>query len=200
MSATAFSVSAVLKSIGVARVFMGDLLTVGGTVALPTEGEITVPTTQTLNVMTAPEFTGDVPHDAWVLPGDLVITVPVIYGGTQTLGQFSAHAAASEGYSNPKRPTFTSLAIVPLIEMDTQSPPQLSYNGTVWVPATPPVHALWFWKVVPLRPDLRLAFDNGGKVILPVSFRVFFDATKPEGHKIFTQGNPVTAGVTLFRL
>ena len=80
MAATGFSLSDALNAIGVARVFIGDPFTAGGLTSLPTEGEIRVGVSQTLNRLTAPEHTGEVAHDAWVVPGQVSITVPVIYG------------------------------------------------------------------------------------------------------------------------
>lgn len=202
MAATAFALADAIAALGVARAFIGDAFTEGGLTALPTEGEVTVSAPQSLNRLTAPELTGDVAHDAWVVPGQVTVTVPVIYTGAAQLATLSAHGSASEGYTSPKRPTYTSLVLIPLKEMSTADPPTISYTGTtpVWSPAAP-VNSLWFWKTVPQRPDLRMAFDNGGKIILPVTFEVFFaDSTSypgvPNGQRIFTHGDPVAKGVT----
>lgn len=200
MAATGFSLTDALQAIGVARVFIGDPFTEGGLVALPTEGTIEANVGQTLNRLTAPEFTGDVAHDAWVLPQQTTVTVPVIYGDPTIFELLSGHGSFHEGYTSPQRPSYTSLVIIPLLEMDnTVDPPTISYDGT-WAPAAPD-HALWFWKVNPQRPNLQFQFDNGGKVIIPVTFEVFFaDSDEysniPNGQRIFTYGDPVAAGVT----
>jgi hypothetical protein len=199
MPATAFDLNTALSALGVARAFIGDPFTASGLDALPTEGEIAVSAPQNLNRLTAPELTGEVAHDAWVTPGQTTVTVPVIYTGAAQLAMLSAHGSASEGSNAPKRPTYTSLVLIPLKEMSTADPPAISYDGITWTPAAP-ANALWFWKVVPQRPDLRMAFDNGGKVIIPVTFEVFFDAARPAGHKLFTVGDPVAAGITTVRL
>lgn len=196
---TAFSLSAALSALGVARAFIGDPFTASGMSALPTEGQINASSPQNLNRLTAPELTGDVAHDAVVTPGQTTITVPVIYTGAAQLASLSAHGSASEGYSSPKSPTYTSLLLVPLKEMSTAAPPTLAYDGTTWTPAAP-ANSIWFWKVVPQRPDLSMAFENGGKVILPVTFEAFFDADRPEGHKLFTVGDPIAHGITEVRL
>lgn len=199
MAATGFSLNDAIAALGVARAFIGDPFTANGLVALPTEGEIVPSTPQTLNRLTAPELTGDVAHDAWVTPGQTTVTVPVIYTGATQLASLSATGSASAGHTSPQRPTYTSLVLFPLKEMSTADPPTISYDGLTWTPAAP-ANALWFWKVVPQRPDLRMAFDNGGKIILPVTFEVFFDNARPAGHKLFTHGNPVTAGITTVRV
>ena len=204
MAATGFSLSDALNAIGVARVFIGDPFTAGGLTSLPTEGEIRVGVSQTLNRLTAPEHTGEVAHDAWVVPGQVSITVPVIYGDATLFSTLSAHGASGEGYSAPQRPTYTSLVIIPLLEMDTTvDPPTISYDGTTWAPAAP-TRALWFWKTVPQRPEMGMAWDNGGKVIVPVTFEAFFAgdtgdyAGIPDGQKVYTYGDPasVANGVT----
>lgn len=199
MSATGFALTDAIAALGVARAFIGDPFTAGGLSALPHEGEIAASVPQELNRLTAPELTGDVAHDAWVIPGRPTVTVPVIYTGAAQLAKLSAHGVASEGYTAPRRPTYTSLVLFPLSEMSTADPPTIAYDGITWTPGAP-VNALWFWKVVPIRPDLRHAFDNGGKIILPVTFEVFFDAARPSAHKVFTQGDPVARGITTVRI
>lgn len=202
MPAAGFSLAEALSSIGVARVFIGDPFTADGLTPLPTEGEIRVAVPQTLNRLTAPELTGEVAHDAWVLPGQLQVTVPVIYGDADLFATLSAHGSAHEGYTSPQRPVYTSLVIIPLIEMDTtDDPPTISYATATWAPAAP-TRALWFWKTVPIRPEMAMAFDNGGKVIVPVTFEVFFAGSSgdyagiPNGQKLFTFGDPAAEGVT----
>lgn len=199
MAATAFSLADAIKALGVARAFTGDPFTASGLAALPTEGAVSVSSPQNLNRLTAPELTGDVAHDAWVTPGQTTVTVPVIYSGATQLAKLSAHASASEGYNSPRRPTYTSLALIPLIEMSTADPPTIAYDGVSWTPAAP-LNSVWFWKVVPQRPDLSMAFDNGGKIILPVTFEVFYDNARPAGHRLFTVGDPVAAGITTVRV
>lgn len=200
MSASGFSLNDALQAIGVARVFIGDPFTEGGLLALPTEGAIEAQVGQTLNRLTAPELTGEVAHDAWILPSQTTVTVPVIYGDPDLFELLSGHGSLHEGYTGPQRPQYTSLVIIPLLEMDTTvDPPTISYNGSAWAPAAP-ARSLWFWKVVPQRPNLSMQFENGGKVIVPVTFEVFFaDADEysdiPNGQRIFTYGDPVAAGV-----
>lgn len=206
MPATGFALTEAIEALGVARAFTGDPFTLNGLDALPTEGEISVSAPQNLNRLTAPELTGEAAHDAWITPGQVTVTVPVIYTGAAQLARLSAHASASEGYSGPQRPTFTSLVLIPLLEMDTSvDPPNISYDPAATTPAwdpAPPVNSLWFWKTVPQRPDLSMAFDNGGKIILPVTFEVFYAGGAapysgvPNGQKLFTHGDPVAAGVT----
>lgn len=200
MAASGFTLVEALQAVGVARVFIGDPFTEGALVALPTEGTIETNAPQELNVLTAPELTGGIAHDAWVVPGQTTITVPVIYGDPTIFSLLSAHGSLNEGYTSPQRPVYTALVIIPLLEMDTTvDPPIISYDGT-WSPG-PPDRSIWFWKVVPTTPSLSMSWDNGGKVIVPVTFTVFFaDADEysniPNGQRVRTYGDPAAEGVT----
>jgi hypothetical protein len=202
MAATGFTLDQAITALGVARAFVGDPFTTDGLMGLPTEGEITATVAQQLNRLTAPELTGEVAHDAYVTPGQITVTVPVIYTGAAQIAALSATGTAHEGYTAPQRPTYTSLVLIPLQELDTSvDPPVFAYDGTDWTPGAP-ANALWFWKTVPQKPDLSMAWENGGKMILPVTFEVFFAGSSgdyegiPNGQKVYTHGDPVASGVT----
>jgi hypothetical protein len=195
MTATAFALTAAATSRGVLRAFIGDPFTNGGLVALPTEGEIQQPGMQELNMMRAPELTGGAPLSASVVMADPVVTVPVIWNNTVE-ALLSAHGSASDGYSSPQDPTYTSLVLIPLSELDTSvDPPTFGYAAAAWAP-TAPVAARWYWKTIPIRPDVSSGFDNNGKVIVPVRFQVFYDFDRPSGHRVMTRGNPAAQGIT----
>lgn len=200
MPATGYTLSAATTSIGPSRVFYGDPFTIGGLLALPHEGPITITAPQNVNQAEYAELTGNIPHSAVITPGAVEVTVPVIYTGAAQMAALSAHGAASEGYSSPRSPTFTSLVIMPWADLDTTAdPPTFGYDGTTWTPQAP-VNARWFWKVIAMRPDFASAFENNGKTVMPVTFRAFYDSARPSGHRVFTVGNPVTAGVTTVRV
>lgn len=196
--ATGFNLAAGLTALGVVRVFVEDP-EYDIFVALPTEGAITVNAPQNLNRLTAPELTGDVAHDAWVTNGQVTVVVPVIYTGADQLRLLSATGAASIGTSHPIRPTYRKLFVIPLEEMDLTDPdaPTITYLSEVWAPEAP-VNSIMFWKTVPVYPEITSSWENGGKIIIPVTFEVFFDGTKPSGHKVFTVGDPTTAGIVDF--
>lgn len=195
MTATAFAITEAAVSRGVMRAFIGDPFTNGGLVALPTEGAIQQPGMQQLNMLTANELTGGVPLSATVEMTNPTVTVPVIWNDTVE-ALLSAHGSASEGFGSPQEPTFTSLVLIPLSELDTTAdPPTFGYAASAWSPSAP-VAARWYWKTVPLRPDVSSGYDNNGKIVVPVTFQVFYDFDRPSGHHVMTRGNPVTAGIT----
>lgn len=197
--ATGFTLQDALTALGVVRVFVSDPDDYDTLVALPTEGDVSVVAPQNLNELTAPELTGDVPHDAWVTTGKVTATVPVIYTGADQLRLFSATGTASVGVGYPQRPVFRRLFIVPLIEMDTTNPeaPEISYDGSTWTPQAP-TNSIMLWRVVPVYPEITSSWNNGGKIIVPVTFNAFFDATRTSGHNVMTIGNPADYGMTDF--
>lgn len=200
MAATGFTLADAVSARGVARVFIGDPFTPGGMVCLPTEGAISEVVPQAMNDLALGELTGETPLSGVVVNGKAIVTVPVIYTGAATMALLSAHGSASEGYNSPQEPTYTSLMIVPLSELDTTAdPPTISYDGAAWAPAAPS-NARFYWRVVPVRPDFSTAFENNGKVILSVTFNVYIDTDRPSGHMIRTWGNPVAAGITTVRI
>jgi hypothetical protein len=196
MTATAFALTEAATSTGVLRAFIGDPFTEDGLVALPTEGEIREPSLLELNMMTAGELTGGVPLSASVQMTNPTVTVPVIWTGATMAALLSPTGSASVGHSAPQEPTYTSLVLIPLSELDqTDDPPTISYAATTWAPAAP-ANARWYWKVVPVMPEMTSAYENNGKVILPVTFQVFYDFDRPAGHRVRTYGNPAAQGIT----
>lgn len=196
MTAIAFALTEAAVSMGVLRAFIGDPFTNGGLVALPTQGDIQESVPQNLNVLTADELSGEVPLSASVVQGKPTVTVPVIWTGATMAALLSAHGSASEGYSSPQDPTYTSLVLFPLSEMDnTLDPPRIGYAAAAWTPGIP-ANARFYWKTLPRRPDMSSAFENNGRIIVPVTFDVFYDFDRPSGHRVRTYGNPATQGIT----
>lgn len=186
MPTTPLTLTSALKSVGVAQVNVGDPFTNNGLVALgATEGEITASLPFTTNDLTAPEFTGEIVHSRKVASGSPTINVPLILGDTALWPKIMPTGIRGAGWSTMQSPTTTSVVVVPYDEMGSS----WGYNGTTWSPAAP-VNALWFWKASPVPGDLAYRFGEGGKVVMPVVFTAMFYAANPEGHKVYTIGDP----------
>jgi hypothetical protein len=101
-----------------------------------------------------------------------------------------------------------ALAIIP----DNEVAGGLSYNGTTWDrvagfgysgvsgAGAAPKNAHWFWKVNLSRGEATWSYENGGRMVVPVSFTCWFEGARPEAHKLFTVGDPVAQGITTLRL
>jgi hypothetical protein len=59
------------------------------------------------------------------------------------------------------------------------------------------VNAVWFWRatVTPAATPYRSA--DGGKMLVSVTYEAMFDAARPEGHKLYTIGDPTNRGIAV---
>lgn len=205
------ALTAALKAIGNAQVFLGDPFTASGLIAIGAkEGEITVETTEEYSDLTAPELTGPAVHQRSVMGISARVTIPVIAGDADLYAKLSPTGEKGGGWSSPQAVVPTSVLIIPNAEVGGG----LRYNieGTETVKswkrdagngvaaatgaAAAPVHAIWLWRAVPERPSRSFSYENGGKQIWSVPFQAMFDGARPEGHKIFTTGDPAAQGIT----
>lgn len=201
---TKISLAEALRAIGRAHVFAGDAFTVDGMVPLgATEGDIEVEELESYNDLKLEEYTGDAVHDRKVRHGGALVTIPLIVGpavggaddGTDVYDMISSVGDGSGGgYSNEQDVVTTNLLIVP----DSEIGAGLSYPDAdgPWAPAAPK-HAIWLWRAAPEASSQPFRQGEGGKIIREVTFRSLFDAARPEGHKLWTRGNPIAHGIAV---
>jgi hypothetical protein len=199
---TPFSLTAALAAMGVAEVFIGDPFTNGGMTSLgAVEGTITVNTPQEANNLTAPELTGGTPHQATTTPGEVTVVVPLILGDPALYQKISATGTKSQGFSTPQKVAETSVLIIPRSEVgggldwDITGTPQWARTAGNGVAAATgagaaPVNAVWIWRAYPTMSSIPFSYGNGGKVISEVTFHAMYSAARPEGHKLYTIGDP----------
>ncbi len=205
MALVPFSLSAALKAIGNAEVFIGDPFTAGAMLSLgAVEGEIGVDISISENRLTAPELTGDIPHAVQTMIGDATVTVPVIVGDPTLWAKIHPTGGQSGGWSGQQTITPTSVLVLPRSELGGG----LSRDATAWTrtagngvlgatgATAAPVNAVWLWKAYPTFSRLPYRFADGGKVLVDVTFHAMFDAARPEGHKVYTIGDPRAATPT----
>lgn len=181
-----------LQSIGVAQVFVGDPMKAGGGGMLnlgATEGTITFTPTETMNELTAPEYTGGVAHQATVVPGAITIAVPLIMGDASLFAKITANGKQGGGFSSPQPVLPTTVLVVPITELGAG----LAYASGAWTPPGTLKNAVWLWRAFPTMGPMPFAYANGGKVITTVTFHAMFDASKPEGQKVYSIGDPTAA-------
>jgi hypothetical protein len=187
-----------LRALGNAHVYIGDPFLLNGLAPLgQKEGNIDMAFNEEISALTAPEITGPVEHQATIRGVGITVTIPLIMGDETMWAKISPTGTAGGGWSNAQPAVTTACVIVPDEEMSVGG--TFGYDGTTWTPAAPK-NAIWLWRCRRARGAVPFSTDNGGKVITPVTFTTMFYGANPEGHKVFTIGNPVTQGIPLVRV
>jgi hypothetical protein len=199
MSITIPALTAALAAIGNAHVYVGDAITAqGGMSALGKKnGPATVSVEETYSDLTA-EQTGPTVHARKLMGVQISVTVPLIVDGT-VWAKISPTGTKGGGWSTPQTPTPTTVWIAP----DDEVGGGLAYPsagpwartagngvGAASGAGAAPVNSFWIWRAVPSMGDVAYSYDDGGRMVVPVTFTSMFDASKPEGHKVYTIGDP----------
>jgi hypothetical protein len=207
------TLTAALQAIGNAHVYTGNALVAASLNPLGTkEGPIEVSFDETINMLTAPEQTGPAVHQATQMGVSLTATIPLILGDPLLYPLITPTGVFEGGYSVPQAIVPTTVLISPDAEVGggltnatglTAGWVRAAGNGysSASAAAAAPINSIWIWRAFIRRPA-RISYqvDNGGKVIAPVIVQAMFDASKPEGQRIFTVGDPSAKGVTTIRL
>jgi hypothetical protein len=188
-----------LRAIGKGRVFAGDPFTAGGLKEIGrAEGEITAEHNAEYNDYTAPEHMGPGIIRRRLQGENVVVNIPLIMGDPAYWSELSPTGNSHSGYSRPQTVVETSLVILPESELgydeNAETPEEWSYDGTDWTPAAPE-HALWIWRGHFEAPNSTFRDEDGGKVIETVTFQSMVDLDRPEGHKLYTRGDPTEYGI-----
>ena len=202
------SLAEAVRALGRAIVYAGDATSAGGlTVIGAIEGEVQAEEMETYNDLVLPELTGETIHERDILQGGARVTVPLIMG-KQTTGSGGSDSGAAVyakissdgvgaggGYSTQQPVVTTTLLMIPEAEVPASG--GLAFSVGAWTPNTPPVHAVWLWRAVPEVSGMSLQHGEGGKVIREVPFLTLYDQAKPEGHKLWTRGDPNAFSITI---
>lgn len=204
MSAIPLTLTAALQALGKAVPLVGDWTVASGMTALgATEGPITETGGWTINGFQATEHTGGLLHKATVVPGAIAVNIPLIVGDALLWAKISPTGSKSGPADNPTPVVTTGLFLVPLACFPASG--GIGYTGTTWSPVgidTDPLFldSILFGLGFFSSGDIPHPFDNGGKAIVTATFTPMYDSRLPAGKRGWVRGNPVTEGVTTFRL
>lgn len=212
MAVARLALSAALQAIGNAQAYIGSPFVANGLSPLGAkEGAIEIEIEEEANDLTAPELTGPMVHERTIMGIGCRITIPLILGDTALYAKIDPLGSRSAGSDSPQAVTPTSLVIIPDSEVGGGLTNALGTTAG-WTRAAgygfagasgagaAPVHAFWLWRAIPTAPSRSYSYENGGKVITPVTFQGMFYAANPAGQKLYTVGDPAAQGVTLIRL
>lgn len=187
-----------LGAFGNAFIMVGDPFTLDGLSILGMkEGEIRVEFNPTYNDLTFPEQTGDAIWERGVKMGNVRVTIPMIIKDPALYATVSPTAESNMGSDLQVDVTTTSLVLVTEADFGVGNWGYPQPAGP-WAPAAPTATA-WFWHGHFERSELGYRDEDKGKLVRDVVFqsmRAPDSVGLPDGHRIFTLGDPVSQGIT----
>jgi hypothetical protein len=175
------------------------------------EGELTLPFNETFNSLTLPEYTGEAEHLAFVQGEAPVATLPLYVANPALRAILSPTGVASGGFSRQRPVTERTLVIVPeqlFVSADPagQVEAQLVPTGSGWTLNGVALNAaqtallgksVFLWRGYFKKPQYRFVHEGGGKLVEPVEFVCMFQSAAPNGHRLYTLGDPYEASIDL---
>lgn len=176
-----------------------------------TEGDIQLVPNGTVANLTLPEISGDAPLEAVHLGEAPVLEAPLFLVDPDLLPIISPRGVSSSGFQRVCDVTDMTLVVFPetLFREADCTFDDLSYTtaggwklgGVALTPAqeTKLELALWLWRGYWQRPTLvwRGGHGDDGKNIEQVSFVSMMHPLMPDGHRLWTRGDPNTQGIDL---
>lgn len=176
-----------------------------------TEGDITVTANSTVANLTLPEIAGDAVFEAVATGEAPTLEFPLFLADPDLLPVVSPRNTASAGHIRVCDVAERTLVVFPekLFSDADCSYDDLSYTlaggwkvGGVALTAAQLTYlemAVWFWRGYFDKPDNRFLGGHGddGKNLETVTFHAMMHPTMPDGHRLYTIGDPATAGILL---
>jgi len=178
-----------------------------------TEGDIVINTNPDVQKLTTPELTGPAAHEADYTGEDPVVEIPLYLTDPDLWAIISPTGSAHAGMARRGVVYERTLAIFPeqlFLEAVDGIPTrrQVSFAAGVWtfnaVPLTDAQNALldasfWLWRGFFSRTPRRFLGGAGDarKNIETATFQTLQHPDLPEGHRLYTTGNPFDSGINL---
>lgn len=172
-----------------------------------TEGDIAFAPNAEVAGFTLPELTGPAMHEATYTGENPTLEIPIYLADPALLATVSPKGSGSAGRSSRTTPVEHVLAIFPEA-LFGENREALVHNAGDWTLGGVPLTAaqlalldtaLWLWRGFFNRPPRRWLGGAGdaSKNIESISFQVMHHGGMPEGHKLYTLGDPNEAGIDL---
>lgn len=175
-----------------------------------TEGDMTVNPNETVANLTLPEISGDAIYEATYTGEAPVIEIPLFQADPDLLSIISPTGLASAGHVRVRDVSERTVVIFPeaLFRKADGSYSTLAYEAGGWqldgeaigaAHQTLLAHSLWFWRSYFSRPSrmFRGGHGNEAKNIVTVSLNAMMHPSMPDGHRLFTTGDPAVAGINI---
>lgn len=174
-----------------------------------TEGPVSVEMNETFNELTLPEYTGDAPHKRFVQGEAPVATIP-LFTADPTLRAILSPTGGASGGRRRQQPVKEYTLVVLPEELfldpatDFQEDLVLAATGTSWTLGGVALsaekdrllnQAVWLWRGAFTKPPIRYQHEEGGKSVDEVTFSCMYQVAAPNGHRLYTIGDPYDAGI-----
>jgi len=179
-----------------------------------TEGNLQITFNAELAKLTLPELTGPAAHEVDYTGEDPVITVPGYFTDPTYAAMFSPSGTLGAGRSRRSAPLTHTIVLMPegvlLRDPDVDrvvTQGVLSYSGGQFLldglaldtarQDLMAAGAVWFWKCVCQRPPRALLGGAGDarKNISELTIQTMHHPDAPEGHHLYTIGDPTDSGI-----
>lgn len=172
-----------------------------------TEGDIVFNPNAEVVGLTLPEVTGPAMHEGDYTGENPSLELPIFLADPALLPTLSPKGSAHAGRSSRSQVAEHTLAIFPESLFGENREALLctagawTLGGVALTPAQLAIldNALWLWRGYFNRPSRRWLGGPGDarKNIEPVVFNVMHHSAMPEGHKLFTIGDPTDSSIDL---
>ena len=174
-----------------------------------TEGQVSVEMNETFNELTLPEYTGDAPHKRFVQGEAPVATIPLYLADPELRAVISPTGSASGGFRRQLPVKEYTLVVLPeelFLDPVTnfQEDLVLAATGTGWTLGGSPLstekerllnQSVWLWRGSFTKTPMRYQHEEGGKVVDEATFSVMYQVAAPNGHRLYTIGDPYDADI-----
>lgn len=171
-----------------------------------TEGDIVFNPNDDVATLTLPEISGGATYEATAVGENPEITIPLFMADPDLLPIVSPTNSAGGGFTRVRDVAERTLVIFPeeLFRDESTDPATyetLAHAGGSWtlggeaLTAAQQVimgNAVWLWRVYFTRPTRSFLGGHGddGKNIVECTARAMMHPDMPEGHRLYTQGDP----------
>lgn len=178
-----------------------------------TEGDINLVANGSVANLTLPEISGGAIYEATYTGENPQVQIPLFMADPDLLPIVSPINQAGAGHGRTRDVSERTIVVFPeALFKNTSVDPAvyatLAFAGGAWTLGGSPLTAaqqtllglsVWLWRGYFERPDRSFLGGHGddGKNIVTVNFNVMMHASMPDGQRLYTVGDPATAGINL---
>lgn len=175
-----------------------------------TEGPIVFNPQGSVAELHLPEISGDAAHEATYTGDNPMLEAPVFLADPDLLPIVSPTGLASAGHFRVRDVDARTIVAFPeeLFRKTDQSYADLSVSGGVFLLDGSPLDSahdtllgasIWLWNAYATRPTENFPGGHGddAKLIQTVAFKGMFHPDLPQGHRLWTRGNPFDYSINI---